>query len=124
MDPKVAALLPLNPKDYLVLFTLLDGERHGYGLVKDIEHQTDGVVRLDPSNLYRSLRRLIHDGLVIESRSGAATEAAGERRKYYAITKLGTDVVTAEAARLDRLAEAAKQRNLIGRAEAGHRANR
>ena len=123
MDPKVAAMLPLHPKDYLVLFTLIDGERHGYGLVKEIEHLSDGVVRLDPSNLYRSLKRLINEGLVAETRPKPAPEAVGERRKYYTITRLGTDVVKAEASRLNKLAEAAKQQKLIG-TEAEQRAHR
>jgi DNA-binding PadR family transcriptional regulator len=59
--------IPLNPRDYLVLFSLTAGERHGYGIVKEVEEQSAGAVRMDPSNLYRSLKRLIQKGLVVES---------------------------------------------------------
>lgn len=112
MEPDISQMLPLNPRDYLVLFALTEGERHGYGLVKDIEDQTDGVVKMDPSNLYRSLKRLIGEGWVEER---GTRQQDGERRKYYGITGLGRRVVQAEAARLAALAEAARSANLIGR---------
>jgi DNA-binding PadR family transcriptional regulator len=112
--PDATSYLPLNPRDYLVLFSLTAGERHGYGIVKEVEDQSDGAVRMDPSNLYRTLKRLIHQGLVQESDLRAG-EADKERRRYYSITALGRDVVRAEAARLSKLTEAAAQRRLIAR---------
>ena len=110
MDDAVTRFLPVSPKDYLVMFALSAGERHGYGLVKDVEAQSDGAVRLDPSNLYRSLRKLIKDGLVQET-------GQDDRRCYYAITGLGRRVVAAEARRLARLTRAARERRLIPRTE-------
>ena len=104
--------LPLNPRDYLILFALADGERHGYGIVKDVESESAGTVRMDPSNLYRTLRRFIHQGLVTESEPRGSGES-DERRRYYALTLLGRRVVEAEAARLATLAEAARARRLI-----------
>jgi DNA-binding PadR family transcriptional regulator len=104
--------LPVNPRDYLVLLSLTAGERHGYGIVKEVEEQSSGVVRMDPSNLYRSLKRLIGQGLVEESepRSG---NGDSERRRYYAITPLGRDVAVAEANRLRELTQIAQARRLI-----------
>lgn len=107
------SLLPLHPKDFLVLFALSAGERHGYGLVKDIEEQTNGVVKLDPSNLYRSVKRLIHEGLVEERVRDQSHQDGDERRRYYGITDFGMRVVTAEAERLRQLTDAAMARNLI-----------
>ncbi len=111
MDPE--ALLPLNPRDYLILFSLVTGERHGYGIVKEVERESRGKVQLDPANLYRSVKRLIRDGLVVEADRRPAAEAENERRRYYAITDFGHRVVTLEAARLAELADAARARNLI-----------
>jgi len=106
--------LPLNPRDYLALFSLTAGERHGYGIVKEVEEQSDGVVRMDPSNLYRTLKRLMQGGLVEESEPRVG-EADDERRRYYSISKLGREVVRAEAARLSKLTAAAAARRLIAR---------
>lgn len=114
MTTNPAQLLPLNPRDYLVLFVLTDGERHGYGIVKDVAAQTGGAVEIDPSNLYRSLKRLIEQGLVTESRRKSSDDR-GERRRYYAITEFGRTVVAAEAARLAQLTEMARERKLITR---------
>lgn len=104
--------IPMNPRDYLVLFSLTAGERHGYGIVKEVEEQSAGVVRMDPSNLYRSLKRLIQKGLVQESEP-RTQEDSEERRRYYSLTALGRDVVEAEARRLSRLTEAARARELL-----------
>ena len=112
------SMLPLSPRDFLILFALVDGDRHGYGLVKEVERQSDGQVRIDPANLYRSLRRMRKQWLVEESERRPAPEADDERRRYYRITELGTRVVTAEASRMSRLAHAARAKKLIPGSEA------
>ena len=117
MDADITSYLPLNPRDYLILFSLTGGERHGYGLIKDVETQTGGDVRLDPANLYRSMKRLMRAGFVMESQRRRTPDAGDERRRYYTITKIGRRVVKAEATRLDRLATLARSRNLISEKE-------
>ena len=117
MEREIASYLPLNPRDYLILFALTGGERHGYGLIKDVEEQTGGEVSLDPANLYRSVKRLIKEGFLKESDRRRASDSGDERRRYYAITKLGRRVVRAEAMRLDRLAALARSQNLIPKKE-------
>ena len=111
--------LPVNPRDYLILFSLTVGPRHGYGLLKDIAHLTENSVRFDPANLYRSLKRMIKDGLVVESPAPPNEDEDTERRRYYAITDDGTRLVRAEATRMDRLTQAARERNLVASAEGG-----
>jgi DNA-binding PadR family transcriptional regulator len=111
-------LIPLNPRDYLVLFSLTEGARHGYGIVKEIERESAGRVRVDPANLYRSLKRMIASGLIIEAPGEEADEPGAERRKYYAITDFGRQVVSLEAARLAELTAVARQRELIPEQEA------
>lgn len=110
MSTNIQNFLPLQPRDYLLLFALSAGSRHGYGLIKDVEADTGGQVTIDPANLYRSIKRLTKDGLVAESSAKGAPE---DRRRYYHITPLGRRVVKAEAARLANLANLAKTRKLI-----------
>ena len=106
-------LLPLSPRDFYILFALVDGERHGYGLVKAIEEQTDGLIRLDPANLYRAVQRMVDGGLVEDAARRAAPGSVDERRRYYRITEIGRDVVGAEAGRMRSLANAAEVKSLI-----------
>ena len=111
MNPE--ALIPLNPRDYLILFSLAAGKRHGYGIVKDMERDSQGRVRIDPANLYRSLKRLIASGLVEDAGSHLAADAQEERRRYYRITGFGRQVLQLEAMRLADLTAAARKRDLI-----------
>jgi len=109
----VRSCLPLPPRDYLILFALHGGELHGYGIVKAAERESGGLVRMDPANLYRALKRMMGAGLVREALTRPAPDAHDERRRYFAITDFGHEVLTAEAARLERLAIAARTSNLI-----------
>lgn len=118
MNPE--SMIPLTPKDYLILFVLESGERHGYGIVKQVEKESGGQVRLDPANLYRSIRRLVRDRLVREADRRPTGDSSDERRRYYAVTDLGRQVLRLEASRLARLADAARARRLIpGGGESG-----
>jgi DNA-binding PadR family transcriptional regulator len=110
MSTKIDGHLPLKPQDYHILFTLLEGECHGYRMVKEIARQTRGQIRLEAGNLYRSIRRLIKDGLVIESDRRPAPESDDERRRYYRITDLGRRVFEAETERLRSVLAAAEAR--------------
>jgi DNA-binding PadR family transcriptional regulator len=97
-DP--GAFLPLRPLDLQLLLALTEGELHGYGLVQAIAQRTDGLIRLEPGNLYRVIRRLLSDGLVAESTRRPAPDLADERRRYFRITALGEQVAAAEVRRL------------------------
>ena len=114
---EVAALLPLKPQDFHILFVLLDGERHGYGMVKEIDRQTNGQVRLEAGNLYRSVRRLIKQGLIAESDRRPAPESDDERRRYYSVTDFGRQVVTAETDRMRSVVAAAEARLAVSDGE-------
>jgi DNA-binding PadR family transcriptional regulator len=110
-DP--AAFLPLKPRDYEILFVLARGELHGYGLVKEIEARTGGMLSLEPASLYRRLRRLLADALVAEAEERPSPEADDERRRYYRITETGRAVLLAEAVRLQSLVREAEAERLI-----------
>jgi len=116
MDETVERL-PLPPRDFLILVALTDGVLHGYGLVKAVEQESRGEVRMDPANLYRALKRMQRDGLVEEAPAPAADPGA-ERRRYYRLTDSGREVAGAEAIRLSRLARSARVRKLIAASEA------
>lgn len=110
MPPPITDHLPLKPVDLEILLALADGDLHGYGLVQAVATHTDGLVTLDPGNLYRVIKRLLETGLVAEAGQKAATDAGGERRKYYALTPLGGHVLAAELERLRRLVNATATR--------------
>ena len=97
---RVSALLPLKPADYMILFVLLDRELYGYRMVKEIAERSDGQIRLEAGNLYRSIRRMIKQELIDESDRRPAPESDDERRRYYAITDFGRRVVAADTARM------------------------
>lgn len=101
--------LPLKPVEFHVLLALTDVAMHGYGMVKEIEARSEGLIRLEPGNLYRHLRRLVDQGLV-EPAGRRPVGANDERRRYYCITTAGRRVLAAEAARMRRLAAAAESR--------------
>ena len=107
-DGPIARLLPLKPQDYMILFVLIDGELHGYRMVKEIAARSEGQIRLEAGNLYRSIRRMITQGLIEETDRRPAAEADDERRRYYAITAFGRAVLGAETARMRALVAAAE----------------
>ena len=107
--------LPLNSIDFLVLAVLTDGERHGYGIVKDITGRTNGRVKVRPGNLYRVVDRLMERGFV-EARSKKAPDSTGEPRQHYGITRLGRKVVAAHTELLvDVVAASSKLQHAAGR---------
>jgi DNA-binding PadR family transcriptional regulator len=110
LDPE--PFLPLNPRDVLILLALAEGALHGYALIKHTEELSEGRVRMDPANLYRLLKKLVRDGLV-EDAGEPEGASDGQRRRCYAITELGRAVVGAESERLARLAELARERDLL-----------
>jgi DNA-binding PadR family transcriptional regulator len=113
MHPDARRLLPLRPVDFLILLALVEGEQHGYGLVKEIADRTDGIVQLAPGNLYRVIKRLVADGLVAPSERRAVPELGDERRHYYSITRLGARVAALEGQRLQALLATRPARALL-----------
>jgi DNA-binding PadR family transcriptional regulator len=83
---------------HLVL-ALLDGEQHGYALMRRVEELSDGAVRMGPGTLYGTINRLLSDGLIIET-PGPSSPTDDRRRRYYQLTGEGERVAHAELARL------------------------
>ena len=105
--------LPLKPVAFQILLSLADGERHGYGITQDIASRTSARMRIEPGNLYRSLRTMLDDNLIEESERRPAPDLDDERRRYYRITPLGRKVALAETARLEALVAEAKGKRWV-----------
>ncbi len=103
--------LPLRPVDFLILLALVDDDRHGYSLVREVNERSGGTHTLLPGNFYAVLRRLMARGLLKESARRHCE--SDRRRRYYTITELGRAVVRAEAARLRKLVAEAQSLELI-----------
>jgi DNA-binding PadR family transcriptional regulator len=110
---EVEALLPLPPVTFHVLVALADEELHGYAILQDVSARTRGEVRLGAGTLYRSIHRMLEQGLVAEARERPAAEEDDQRRRYYRITPLGTAVARAEARRLAQLVRWARAKGFV-----------
>ena len=106
-------LLPLRPAVLHILLALIDEERHGYGIMREVEVRTGGQTRLGPGTLYGSIKRMLADGLIEESDERPDPAMDDQRRRYYRITDFGRRVAGAEAERLSTLVELARARNLL-----------
>jgi DNA-binding PadR family transcriptional regulator len=105
-DP--TALLPLPPATLHILLALAEGDRHGYAIIQAVEARTGGELRLSAGTLYRSIQRMLDQGLLRETRDRPAPEEDDERRRYYRITPFGKAVAAAEARRLAGLVRMAR----------------
>jgi len=108
----VDALLPLPSATFHILMALAEAERHGYGIIQDVEERTEGALRLSAGTLYRTIQRLVDRGLIIESLQRPLAAVDDPRRRYYRITAFGTAVARAEAVRLTRLVRLARESGL------------
>ena len=111
-DRAVRSLLPLPPATFHVLLALSTGERHGYGILQDIEARTGGELRMSAGTLYRTIQRLVEQGL-IEEPGGVRLPGGDSRRRYYRITGFGEAVVKADAERLADLVRMARGAGLV-----------
>jgi DNA-binding PadR family transcriptional regulator len=103
---------PLPPATFHILMSLAEEERHGYAIIKDVESSTDGELRLSPGTLYRSIQRMLEDGLIVESNRRPARALDDERRRYYRITPHGIATARAELRRLAQLVRLGRERGL------------
>lgn len=116
-SPKdIEAQLPLPPATFHVLLALAKDERHGYGIIQDVEHATEGELRLSAGTLYRTLQRLVERGMIVESSAKAIRALDDPRRRYYRLTEFGSAVARAETARLTRMVRIANATGLMAEA--------
>jgi DNA-binding PadR family transcriptional regulator len=105
--------LPLSPAVFHILLALADEERHGYGIMQEVERRTNGAVQLGPGTLYGAIKRLLTNRLIAEVDERPDPELNDERRRYYRLTEVGLGVLSAEAARLDEMVRQARAKQLL-----------
>jgi DNA-binding PadR family transcriptional regulator len=110
----IDALLPLPAATFHILMALADEDRHGYAIIQEVASRTSGEVRLSAGTLYRSIQRLLDQGLIVElrERERPSPEVDDERRRYYRLTPFGIAVARAETRRLAQLLRLARSSGL------------
>lgn len=108
MTTEADALLPLPPVTFHILVALADEDKHGYAIMQDVTSRTGGALKLGAGTLYRSVQRMLDQGLVVEVNARPAPELDDERRRYYRITPFGRTVAKAEARRLAQMLKLAR----------------
>jgi len=111
----------LTPAVFHILLALSDGNSHGYGIMQDVESFTRGELRLGPGTLYRSIQRMLVDGLIEELEIALHDESDDDRRRHYRLTKKGREIAQREARRLADLVDVARRRNLLSKRAAESR---
>ncbi len=112
-----AAFLPLKPDVFTILLVLLEGDAHGYRMIKAAEERTGRKGQLQPGALYRLLKQMLDRDLVREVETPAGQAERDERRRYYRITRLGRQVAEAEAARMAELVSLSRKHHLLKEGE-------
>jgi DNA-binding PadR family transcriptional regulator len=102
----------LTPAMFHILLALAAGEMHGYAIMRQVAILSDGRMTIGPGTLYASIKKMAGSGLIEESDQRPDPDLDDERRRYYRLTDLGRQVVTAEADRLSGLVRQA--RRLLG----------
>lgn len=103
-----SAQMPLTPPIFYILLALASGERHGYDIMKQVAHDSNGKVRLGAGTLYGAIKRMLEDDLIIEA------DMAHARRKYYRLTDKGRAIFLGELERYDEAVQLARRRSLFG----------
>ncbi len=104
---------PLTAALFQVLLALADGEKHGYAILKEVAVQSGGEVSLSTGTLYGIIKRLLGEGLIVESRRRPAAEYDDQRRRYYRLTDAGREAAQAEALRMEKVVAAARAKRLV-----------
>lgn len=103
---------PLTPAVFHILLALADGDKHGYAIMKDVEQQTAGRIKLGPGTLYGAIKRLLAADLIAEIDERADPELDDERRRYYRLTAQGRTLAREENQRLTQAVKAARIKRL------------
>lgn len=105
---------PLNHSEFHILLALADCERHGYGIMQEVEERSAGTVRLGPGTLYGAIKRMLSAGLIEESAKRPISKNDDQRRRcYYRLTRLGRKIAAEEAQRLASLVRVAESKRLV-----------
>jgi DNA-binding PadR family transcriptional regulator len=104
---------PLSPAVFHILLALVEGEKHGYAIMKDVEMQTNGGLRMGPGTLYGSIKRMLAAGLIEETEERPDPELDDERRRYYRLSQVGRSAVVAESERLAQALRTVRRKHIL-----------
>jgi DNA-binding PadR family transcriptional regulator len=104
---------PLTPAVFHILLALADGEKHGYAIMKDVESQTSGRLKMGPGTLYGSIKRMLAAGLIEETDERPDPALDDERRRYYRLSPQGKSLVVVESQRLAQIVQVARQKRVL-----------
>jgi DNA-binding PadR family transcriptional regulator len=116
--PDLDELLPLTTAVFHILLSLADQERHGYGIMQEVEAMTEGRVRMGPGTLYGTIKRMLAANLIEESDERPDPGQDDERRRYYRLSARGQRVLNAETQRLSDLVQVAQSKQAVAAREA------
>jgi DNA-binding PadR family transcriptional regulator len=111
---------PLTPAVFNILFALADGEKHGYQIMKQVQRDTRGAVKMGTGTLYGSIKRMLADGLIAEAGDRPDHALDDERRRYYRATDRGNSVLAAELRRYNEVVSMARRRRLMRKVAPEH----
>jgi DNA-binding PadR family transcriptional regulator len=104
---------PLPSAAFQILLSLADDELHGYAIMRQVEEQTNGRIRLGPGTLYSSIQALVEEGLIEEVDRSSESTGGTERRRYYRLTSSGRKLARSEAERLADLLRVARAKKIL-----------
>ena len=114
-DRGATAEAPLTPAVFNILLALVECDKHGYAIMKEVAARTNGQLRLGPGTLYGCIQRMIAAGLIQECADDVPSHEEIERRRYYTITPYGKEMAASEARRLSSLVRLAQKLRLLPR---------
>jgi DNA-binding PadR family transcriptional regulator len=105
-----SAAKPITETTFAILISVSDRPRHGYAIMKQVQAFSSNRIQLSTGTLYGALKRFLDRGWIarVEEKVADPGAGGGRLRKAYTLTRAGRQVVSAEAARLKQLAEAAE----------------
>jgi DNA-binding PadR family transcriptional regulator len=104
---------PLPSAAFQILLSLADSDLHGYAIMRQVEEQTNGRMRLGPGTLYSSIQALLEEGCIEELEPGKDASAEQERRRVYRLTSAGRKLARSEADRLADLLRVARVKKVF-----------
>jgi DNA-binding PadR family transcriptional regulator len=106
-------LNPLPSAAFQILLSLAEEDLHGYGIMRQVEEQTEGRMRLGPGTLYSSIQSLLEAKLIEEVEAREDAKLGQERRRYYRLTTAGRKLARSEAERLADLLRVARAKKIL-----------
>lgn len=106
-------LLPLTPAVFYTLFSLAEGERHGYAIMQQAKLLSGGSFRMGPGTLYSTIQRLLDLGLIEETAEPAETEDPDSRRRYYRLSRNGKTLLEHDLQRMRSAVRLARDLKLV-----------